>query len=184
MPYSLKDRNVLITGGSRGLGALVAEKFASEGCNIAINYVSSKERAEQTAQKIQKSYGAKVTIIQGCWAVNVKGQMFLFREALQTFKANPDGGVFLITSSIAGVSIAGSSMAYSTTKAAGLHLMKCLAQTQGAKVRVNAVLPGLLMTEWGEKFPAESITAIKEKAVLKDVVRLWKTCNQTWMPGS
>lgn len=30
----------------------------------------------------------------------------------------------------------------------GLHLMKCLAQTQGPKVRVNAVLPGLLLTEW------------------------------------
>lgn len=39
-------------------------------------------------------------------------------------------------------------MPYSITKAAQLHLMKCLAQTQGSKVRVNAVLPGLLMTEW------------------------------------
>ena len=26
--------------------------------------------------------------------------------------------------------------------------MKCLAKTQGAKVRVNAILPGLLLTEW------------------------------------
>lgn len=26
--------------------------------------------------------------------------------------------------------------------------MRCLAQTQGPKVRVNAVLPGLLLTEW------------------------------------
>jgi len=31
---------------------------------------------------------------------------------------------------------------------AGLHLVKCLAQTQGPKVRVNAILPGLLLTEW------------------------------------
>lgn len=30
----------------------------------------------------------------------------------------------------------------------GLHLMKCLAQTQGEKIRVNAVLPGLLLTDW------------------------------------
>jgi hypothetical protein len=30
----------------------------------------------------------------------------------------------------------------------GLHLVKCLAQTQGNKVRVNAVLPGLLLTDW------------------------------------
>lgn len=39
-------------------------------------------------------------------------------------------------------------MAYSVTKAAQVHLMKCMAKTQGPKVRVNAVLPGLLLTEW------------------------------------
>ena len=39
-------------------------------------------------------------------------------------------------------------MPYSVTKAAGLHLVKCLAQTQGPKIRVNAVLPGLLLTDW------------------------------------
>jgi NAD(P)-dependent dehydrogenase (short-subunit alcohol dehydrogenase family) len=54
----------------------------------------------------------------------------------------------IITSSVAGASVGGSSMAYSVTKAAQLHLMRCLAQTQGPKVRVNAVLPGLLLTDW------------------------------------
>jgi len=39
-------------------------------------------------------------------------------------------------------------MGYAVTKAAGLHLMKCLAFTQGPKIRINAVLPGLLLTEW------------------------------------
>lgn len=39
-------------------------------------------------------------------------------------------------------------MAYSVTKAAGLQLMKCIAATQGPKTRINAVLPGLLLTEW------------------------------------
>lgn len=29
-----------------------------------------------------------------------------------------------------------------------IHLMKCLAKSQGAKIRVNAILPGLLLTEW------------------------------------
>jgi NAD(P)-dependent dehydrogenase (short-subunit alcohol dehydrogenase family) len=39
-------------------------------------------------------------------------------------------------------------MPYSVTKAAQLHLMRCLASTQGPKIRVNAVLPGFLRTEW------------------------------------
>ncbi|MCJ1243477.1 hypothetical protein MMC30_000674 [Trapelia coarctata] len=217
MPYSLKGRNVLVTGGSRGLGALIAEKFAAEGCSVAINYVSNLERAKQTAEKIEKEYGAKTVVVQGdvgvladcqkvvreslaglggldiiisnagwtkfsdfgdlnalseedwdkCWAVNVKGNMHLLREAIPTFNANADGGVFLITSSIAGISQSGSTMAYSVTKAAGLHLMKCLAVTQGPKVRINAVLPGLMLTEWGAKFTPERLQALKDRAALK-----------------
>jgi NAD(P)-dependent dehydrogenase (short-subunit alcohol dehydrogenase family) len=83
-----------------------------------------------------------------CWAVNCKANMHLFRNALPTFNANPEGGVFLMTSSIAGLAVTGSSMAYSVSKAAGLQLMKSLAKTQGPKVRVNAIAPGLLLTEW------------------------------------
>jgi NAD(P)-dependent dehydrogenase (short-subunit alcohol dehydrogenase family) len=43
-------------------------------------------------------------------------------------------------------------MPYSVTKAAQLHLMRCLASTQGPKIRVNAVLPGFLSTEWVRTF--------------------------------
>lgn len=45
--------------------------------------------------------------------------MYLFREALPTFNANPEGGSFIITSSTAAVTAAGSSLPYSVTKAAG-----------------------------------------------------------------
>ncbi|RJE23716.1 Short chain dehydrogenase [Aspergillus sclerotialis] len=45
--------------------------------------------------------------------------------------------------------------------------MKCLAQTQGSKVRVNAVLPGLLLTDWGQRFPKEKIQGYQDRAVLK-----------------
>ena len=66
-----------------------------------------------------------------------------------------------------GVKMSGSSMPYSVTKAAGLHLMKCLASTQGPKIRVNAVLPGLLLTEWGLKYPPEAIEGLKARSALK-----------------
>lgn len=82
------------------------------------------------------------------YAVNVKAQVHLMNAALPTFKSNEEGGVFIITSSIAGRITGGSSMPYSVSKAAQLHLMRCLASTQGPKVRVNAVLPGFLRTEW------------------------------------
>ncbi|PWW73698.1 NAD(P)-binding protein [Tuber magnatum] len=83
--------------------------------------------------------------------------LYLLRAPLESFNANLDGGSFLISSSISATAPTGSAMAYSITKAAGLHLMRCLAQTQGPKVRVHAVLPGLLLTDWGNRFERERI---------------------------
>jgi NAD(P)-dependent dehydrogenase (short-subunit alcohol dehydrogenase family) len=83
-----------------------------------------------------------------CYAVNVKSQLHLMRAASSTFQSNADGGVFIMTSSVAGGHAGGSSLPYSVTKAAQLHLMKCLAGTEAPKCRVNAIMPGLLLTEW------------------------------------
>ncbi|KAK4696258.1 hypothetical protein P7C71_g1619, partial [Lecanoromycetidae sp. Uapishka_2] len=65
MPYNLKGRNVLVTGGSRGLGALICEKFAAEGCNVAVNYNASKDRALQVAEKIEKDHKTKAVVVGG-----------------------------------------------------------------------------------------------------------------------
>ena len=54
----------------RGLGAVICKKFAAEGCNIAINYVSNEERAKQTAGKIEKECSVKILLIQGVGCVN------------------------------------------------------------------------------------------------------------------
>jgi NAD(P)-dependent dehydrogenase (short-subunit alcohol dehydrogenase family) len=69
----------------------------------------------------------------------------------------------------------------------GLHLVKCLAATQGPKVRVNAILPGLLLTEWvsvignpimsalmvqkGANFTPEHVQSARDRAYLKMEVR-------------
>ena len=43
----------------------MAEKFAAEGCNVAINYVSNLSRAKQTAEKLETTYKAKTVVVQG-----------------------------------------------------------------------------------------------------------------------
>lgn len=45
-------KTVLITGGSRGIGAACARKFAAEGCRVAINYNLNKARAEALAAEL------------------------------------------------------------------------------------------------------------------------------------
>jgi NAD(P)-dependent dehydrogenase (short-subunit alcohol dehydrogenase family) len=111
-----------------------------------------------------------------CWHTNVLGVKALIAAAMPGFNSNDEGGVVLVTSSIAGRSIGGSSMAYSVTKAAQLHLVKCVAKTQGSKVRCNAVLPGLLLTEWGREYGEERIGALREAAVLGKEVSLFSSC--------
>ena len=47
----LKNKTAIITGGSKGIGKGIVEKFASVGCNVAFTYLSS----EESAIKIEKS---------------------------------------------------------------------------------------------------------------------------------
>ena len=105
-----------------------------------------------------------------CWATNVMGPKKYVEEALPTFKKNAEGGVCIITSSIAAQSLGGSSMPYCVTKAAQVHMMKAIAKTQGPKLRINAVLPGLLLTDWGNQYGEERLKVLKDAAALKQEV--------------
>src|SRR5439155_9762140 len=44
----IRGKNVLVTGGSSGIGQAIAIRFAQEGANVAINYRKSVEEAEKT----------------------------------------------------------------------------------------------------------------------------------------
>jgi NAD(P)-dependent dehydrogenase (short-subunit alcohol dehydrogenase family) len=42
---------------------MLCEKFAQEGANVVVNYVSSKDRAEEVAEKV-KGHGGKTAVVQ------------------------------------------------------------------------------------------------------------------------
>jgi len=58
-----KDKIVLVTGSSRGIGRSIAVKFAKEGANVIINYKSNVKEAE-TITEIISNYGNKCISIQ------------------------------------------------------------------------------------------------------------------------
>lgn len=102
-----------------------------------------------------------------CFNVNVKAHLWLLYAAKPHFDANgEDGGSFVTVASLAGVRPSGSSVAYSVSKAAAIHLTKCLALVCGPNVRCNAVSPGLLMTEWGQRFSESQVQATVDKTAL------------------
>lgn len=90
-----------------------------------------------------------------CFNVNVKSHLWLLyaaREHLEKGASEPGsggvGGAFITVASLAGVRPSGSSLPYSVTKAAEIHLTKGLAVICGRKIRCNSVSPGLMLTEW------------------------------------
>jgi glucose 1-dehydrogenase len=48
----LEGRNVLVTGGTSGIGQAIAVRFAEHGANVAINYLRQPEEAEDTEQQV------------------------------------------------------------------------------------------------------------------------------------
>jgi glucose 1-dehydrogenase len=48
----LQGKNVLVTGGSSGIGQAIAVRFAQYGANVAINYLRSPEEAHDTEEQV------------------------------------------------------------------------------------------------------------------------------------
>jgi glucose 1-dehydrogenase len=48
----LKGKNVLVTGGTSGIGQAIAVRFAQYGANVAINYLRRPEEAEETEEEV------------------------------------------------------------------------------------------------------------------------------------
>lgn len=66
---SLRGQVVLITGGCKNLGALIAQQLAAEGAQLALHYNSSKTKPE--AEKLQASLNAKIYQADLTTAANV-----------------------------------------------------------------------------------------------------------------
>jgi glucose 1-dehydrogenase len=67
----LKGKNVLVTGGTSGIGQAIAVRFAEFGTNVAINYLARPEDAAETegqvqacAAKVQRT-GVRDVIVKG-----------------------------------------------------------------------------------------------------------------------
>ena len=60
----LKGLSALVTGASLGIGRATCLELARAGANVAINYRSHREAAEEVAQAVQ-ALGAKSIILQG-----------------------------------------------------------------------------------------------------------------------
>ncbi len=57
-----KNRTIIVTGSSRGLGKAIALAFAREGANIVVNYIKNVKAAKEVAKSIEKIGNSSLVI--------------------------------------------------------------------------------------------------------------------------
>jgi 3-oxoacyl-[acyl-carrier protein] reductase len=101
-------------------------------------------------------------------AVNVKGPWLLAKAGAKALRTA--GGAIVTISSVAGIKAGGSSLAYSVSKAAMIHLTKGLAVALAPDVRVYSIAPGFVNTRWHNNSSAEQKQKIASASPLKSLV--------------
>ncbi len=159
---------------SKEAAELVVEKIVSSGGRAvaAQGDVSSDDDAKALVQTVIENFGRLDVLINNAaytehvafadmdglsdeiWqrtlAVNLMGPFKCIRAASEVMRqtTGPDGGEVVNISSMAGYLSTGSSLAYSTSKAALNHMTRILALTLAPNIRMNCIVPGFVDTPW------------------------------------
>ncbi|MFT7602381.1 MAG: 3-oxoacyl-[acyl-carrier protein] reductase [Acidimicrobiales bacterium] len=120
--------------------------------NIGIPFPNLAELDADTWDRVQET--------------NVRGPYLLARE-LQPELSAGEGGRIVNIASVGGLMPSSSSIAYSCSKAALIHLTHCLAAAMAPKVAVNCVAPGLVEgTRMAGRLPDSVAAGARRQAVL------------------
>jgi 3-oxoacyl-[acyl-carrier protein] reductase len=99
------------------------------------------------------------------FSVNTVGPFQMIRACRSLLEVGDRSSV-LMTSSIAGVSGGGSSVAYAASKGALNTMTLSLARALAPKIRVNAICPGFIDTRWfPDAFGEEKAQVVRERMI-------------------
>lgn len=195
---------IVITGGSRGIGAAAVELFAAQGHRVYFLYEKEHDRAKEVAHRTGATaiccdvadeaavnaafhqigtvdvlvnnagicyYGLMSQMTEDQWNrifdVNVKGIFHCVKAAMPGFLRNQRGCIINV-SSMWGRTGSSCEAAYSATKGAVIALTKALAKELGPSgIRVNAVAPGVILTDMCANVDPEILNSMAEETPLE-----------------
>ena len=196
--------SVLITGGSRGIGAAAVRAFAAGGDQVTFLYEKNHEAAQAVAKETGATaicadisdhaavaaafaglreldvlvnnagichYGLLSQTPEAVWdrifAVNVRGTYLCTQASIPLFLQKHRGAIINV-SSMWGQVGASCEAAYSASKGAILALTKALAKELGPSgIRVNAVAPGVILTDMVAHVDPAVLEALREETPLE-----------------
>lgn len=188
MSDSLKNKVIVITGGTSGIGEACSRHFVAEGAQVVMasiqrdegealavelgdaarfvyTDVSKEDQVAALATSAVDAFGRidGVHCNAGVWGkglvtdftdsdwnkimgVNVKGAILTAKHTIPVMEKNENGGVFLITTSVAAQIGFPAHALYCASKAALEALIRCLATDHAGKIRSVGISPGTIDT--------------------------------------
>jgi 3-oxoacyl-[acyl-carrier protein] reductase len=80
---SLTGKVAIVTGGSRGIGQAIAQRFGHEGATVVLTYVGNRDKAEAVVATLKES-GVEAVAIQSDIS-NIAETRSLFEKVIHTF---------------------------------------------------------------------------------------------------
>ena len=207
------DKIVLITGGSRGIGAATARRMASEGGKVWVGYVERADAADAVVAAIREAGGAAeslsidvrdaasvdaavsrildtdgridvlvnsagvtrdgllLTMEEDDWGdvldTNAGGTYRVVKRVGMAMLMKRSGSIVLL-SSVAGQKAGRGHANYAASKGAVEAMTRAIAvELARKKIRVNAVAPGVIVTDMSARVREAAADTIKKETLMR-----------------
>ncbi len=151
MKTNLKEKVVLVTGGSRGIGKAICFAFAKEGAKVAVNYVASKDKAEAVVAEIEEKYNLA--------AIAVKADMSKEEEVLEMIKS--------VNKELGSIDVLVNNAAYCPSGPISSYSVEEWEKTFGVNVTGMFVASRELVKQWQEYNVKGNIVNIASQAAFR-----------------
>jgi 2-hydroxycyclohexanecarboxyl-CoA dehydrogenase len=208
----LRNKVVIVTGGTGGIGAAVCERFREEGAKVAVfdlnseTYkvdISDQSQVIAAVDKVERDLGPVDVLVNNAgwdkaapfletdaalWqkivAINLMGPIHMHHAVLKGMKSRSRGRIVNVASDAGRVGSLGESV-YSACKGGIIAFTKTMAREMASRqININAVCPGPTDTALFRDFAGEGERGDKLKAALTRAIPFGRLGKPEDLPGA